>query len=402
MFLIQLILIDNKGVIVNNQKKRKTIGRNIDEDMIAEAIGKIQSSENLVEPSPLNPQKLNVWVDVELPSKDVLSRVRKMKYNARSFRHLNKEAVADILPTIEAAGFNSEKVRAIKVDGIYYLLGGNRRTYAVSLVKNAKLRMLVCNDLTDEEHIHYCQILDLYRGPCVLDQAYSVNEYVSNHFNEHHINPPISLLEKVFNRSSSSIHYLKSYAKITDDLISLFPSLHYIGTGFLREVVKHNDDDYLERVAENFEAIQPNEVYREFLNNIVKKYDRTIPNKVLDDYIVDIKNGASNIDAERVLFDLKVSDPDGFFPDAHDALYKASVRLQKQIIEYIGKDVKSRDETKKPIYEGFFKDIVSEEKAEKKKGIKLKTSKSGISITINENQVDVDTLKAFYDLLNRE
>jgi len=338
-----------------NTKKRKVVGRDISDDMIAKAINS-GSSENVIEKSPVHKNKTIVWEPLTLPSKDLLSKVRKMRYNKRSFKDLNESAVSDILPSIRKSKCNSVAVKAVYINGFYYILGGTRRAFAVSLVEDAELKLYVCNTLDEEEIAYFCDVLDKYRTPSVLDEAYAMEEFIKDYESEHGKKPSIDLLKKAFDYGKTSIHNLKNYAKLPKEIIGLFPSLHYIPPAFLQKLIKHDDDDYLATLAEGFDKI----------------------------------------DSYQYLFS---DDDDNDEINIEEALKAESAKLQEKILKQIKADKDALEGVKQKSYEGFFKDIIDSNETENKKGIKLKTTKNGIAININENQIDDETLQAFLTLL---
>lgn len=335
--------------------KRRVVGRHISDDMITEAINN-SKNDNTIEKSPVHKNKTIVWETITLPSKDLLSKVRKMKYNKRSFKDLNESAVSDILPSIRSAKGNSVAIKAVKVNNLYYILGGTRRTYAVSLVEDAELKLEVCSTLDEAEIAFYCDMLDRHRLPSVLDKAYAMEEFIQEYEIENSKKPSIDFLKATFSYGKTSIHNLKNYAKIPKEIIDLFPALHYIPSEFLKKLAKYDDDDYLVNLAEEFTKINT--------------YESLFSDEEYHDEI-----------------------------SIEDMLKEESKKLQEKILKKIKTDAQVLEGVKKKSYEGFFKDIIESNNTNKREGIELKATKNGVAININENQIDEETLQAFLNLL---
>lgn len=320
-------------------KKRTVIGRKIASSNLDELITK-NNSNNLTERSPFSNKNIE-WERVEIDSADVLDKCIKSIYNKRSFKDLSLASVLDIYHSIKSTGGNTEAVRAELVDGKYEILGGLRRAYTVSLLPTTKLTLIVAKNLTEEERAHFSLVMDEYSEPSYMDKARSISELKQKLEKKNGTELTGLKLSEILGMKKSNVYYALSFANIPDGIIELFPALKFISTPFLRELAKHNKDNYLEKISSAFEAIE-------------------------------IINLTGEETKEQII-------------DIDELLEKKSKKLQRDILNKIKKDNASEE----VVYTGKFKDLIKKNP----NGIKFSTTKNGIKILIDESKVSPDIVE---------
>ncbi|MFY8328216.1 hypothetical protein [Pseudoalteromonas sp. ZZD1] len=329
-----------------SNKKRAVIGRKISNTNLDTLITK-DNSDCLIDSSPIDGRDIK-WEKVTIKSQDVFNKCVKSIYNKRSFDDLSLASVLDIYHSIRSSKGNTEPVRAELVGGKYEILGGLRRAYTVSLLPNTKLSLIVAKDLTEKERAHFARVMDEYAEPSFMDKAKSIQALKTklDRNNEKEISG--LELSDLLGMKKSNVYYALSYANLPKELINLFPALKYIATPLLRELVKHNKDGYLETIAEQFRPIEPVTL-----------------------------TGTETAEEISLL---------------EEELEKSSKNLQKELLAKI-----RADKATAPIsYEGKLKEYAKQDLA----GIKVKPTKSGLSITINESKIDPKILDKFITILN--
>ncbi|MDQ9093890.1 hypothetical protein RC083_20190 [Pseudoalteromonas haloplanktis] len=329
-----------------NNKKRNVIGRKISNTNL-DALITQSASDGLTEQSPIDGRDIK-WERVTIQSHDVFNKCIKSIYNKRSFDDLSLASVLDIYHSIKSSNGNTEPVRAELVNGKYEILGGLRRAYTVSILPNTKLNLIVAKDLTEKERAHFARVMDEYAEPSFMDKAKSIKTLKAKLDSSSDKEITGLELSDILGMKKSNVYYALSYASLPAELIGLFPALKYIATPLLRELVKHNKDGYLESLAQQFPAIKPITL-------------------------------TGNETAEEI-------------NDIEEGLQKSSKKLQVDLLAKIRADKASAPVS----YNGKLKDFANQELA----GIKIKTTKSGLSITINESKVDPKILDKLITVFN--
>lgn len=329
-----------------SNKKRTVIGRKISNTNLDALITK-DNSDALIEHSPIDGRDIK-WERVTIESQDVFNKCVKSIYNKRSFDDLSLASVLDIYHSIRSSNGNTEPVRAELVDGKYEILGGLRRAYTVSILPTTKLSLIVAKDLTEKERAHFARVMDEYAEPSFMDKAKSIKALKTKLDSNNEKEITGLELSDLLGMKKSNVYYALSYANLPKELINLFPALKYVATPLLRELVKFNKDGYLETIAEQFNPIEP----------------VTLTGTETAEEINDIE----------------------------EQLQKYSKKLQSEILAKI-----RADKAPTPVsYDGKLKKVAEQELV----GIKMKTTKSGLSITINESKVDPVILDKLITALN--
>lgn len=329
-----------------NNKKRTVIGRKISNTNLDALITK-DNSDALIEHSPIDGHDIK-WERVTIESQDVFNKCVKSIYNKRSFDDLSLASVLDIYHSIKSSNGNTEPVRAELVDGKYEILGGLRRAYTVSILPNTKLNLIVAKDLTETERAHFARVMDEYAEPSFMDKAKSIKALKTKLDSNNEKEITGLELSDLLGMKKSNVYYALSYANLPKELINLFPALKYVATPLLRELVKYNKDGYLETIADQFTPIEPVTL-------------------------------TGNETAEEISL-------------VEEELEKASKKLQKELLAKI-----RADQVTAPLsYDGKFKDVLDKELS----GVKIKTTKSGLNISINESKVDPVILDKLITALN--
>lgn len=329
-----------------NNKKRAVIGRKISNTNL-DALITSDNSDALIEHSPIDGRDIK-WEKMTIESRDVFNKCVKSIYNKRSFDDLSLASVLDIYHSIKSSNGNTEPVRAELVNGKYEILGGLRRAYTVSILPNTKLNLIVTKDLSEKERAHYARVMDEYAEPSFMDKAKSIKSLKTKLDSSNEKEVTGLELSDLLGMKKSNVYYALSYANLPKELINLFPALKYVATPLLRELVKYNKDGYLETIAEQFNPIEP----------------------------VTLTGNETAEEIGRV----------------EEELEKASKKLQKELLAKI-----RADQAITPIsYDGKFKDLIGKELS----GVKIKTTKSGLNISINESKVDPVILERLIDAMN--
>ncbi|OUS71036.1 hypothetical protein B5G52_12610 [Pseudoalteromonas sp. A601] len=329
-----------------SNKKRTVIGRKISNTNL-DALITHDNSDSLIDSSPIDGRDIK-WERITIESQDVFNKCVKSIYNKRSFDDLSLASVLDIYHSIRSSNGNTEPVRAELVNGKYEILGGLRRAYTVSLLPKTKLSLIVAKDLTEKERAHFARVMDEYAEPSFMDKAKSIQALKTKLDSNNDKEITGLELSDLLGMKKSNVYYALSYANLPKQIINLFPALKYVATPLLRELVKHNKDGYLETIAEQFSPIEPVTL-------------------------------TGNETAEEISL-------------LEEELEKASKNLQKELIAEIRAD-KATD----PIsYDGKFKDVIGKEFT----GVKIKTTKSVLNISIDETRIDPVILERLIDAFN--
>lgn len=312
----------------------------------------LSDGDSYTEESPLVSGKKITWKLKYLDSDEIAEKCNKSLYNQRSFEDLSPSSVIDILPSIASAKGNSEPIKAIEDNGKFTILGGTRRTYAVSLVEDAQLKMLVVkrNDISQEEEAFYSVTMDQYRQPSQMDKAISLKNLIDS------FGPDKSLRQigEQLKMKYATLNYSKSYAEIPLEVREIFPALEYMKTPLLREIVK-------------FKSQYGNDVLLEVIRTIEPVKGIELGKDLTDE------DGAQN-QLESLEKDCKLK----------------SQELVKALKDYAKPDVKKSD------YSGVFEDLVN------KKGRGFKFSAVGndkVRLEISEKELDSNTLDKLKELV---
>ncbi|MDN3380995.1 MULTISPECIES: hypothetical protein [unclassified Pseudoalteromonas] len=329
-----------------SNKKRTVIGRKISNTNLDTLITQ-GNSDSLIDSSPIDGRDIK-WERVTIESQDVFNKCIKSIYNKRSLDDLSLASVLDIYHSIRSSNGNTEPVRAELVDGKYEILGGLRRAYTVSILPNTKLSLIVAKDLTEKERAHFARVMDEYAEPSFMDKAKSIQALKTKLDSNNDKEITGLELSDLLGMKKSNVYYALSYANLPKELINLFPALKYVSTPLLRELVKYNKAGYLEMIAQQFNPIEPVTL-------------------------------TGNETAEEI-------------SEIEEQLQKSSKKLQSELLAKI-----RADHSPIPVnYDGKLKEVANHELT----GIKIKATKSGLNITINESKVDPVILDKLITALN--
>ena len=209
--------------------------------------------------------------------------------NLRNYDRLTLNAVADILPSIEDNGFNSEVATSIEVDGKYLILKGLRRLFSViNAETDCNFRLLVTKKMSEADQLHQARTGDVYDKPSVMDLAYKLKEKKDK------LGIDIRTLAQQEGMANGKVSELISFTQLPKFIISGFPGLRYIKYKWLRFFRKNLDNlDELELVLDDYKSshelpttVEETEVYSQKLYtkfvNYLEKSKKPAPNDKWD------------------------------------------------------------------------------------------------------------------------
>ena len=127
-----------------------------------------------------------------------------------------------------ALGVNNE-------DGRIEILAGLRRSKAVSFIEEGEFVILVCQEMTDEEKLHFAQTSDIYEEPSAIDLGFTIQELMAN---KKANGEKLSQQQagELFGVAEGKVSEVLSFAALPTELFTLYPSLSAIGYKFLRSL----------------------------------------------------------------------------------------------------------------------------------------------------------------------
>lgn len=190
--------------------------------------------------------------EARIKSGDVRSRITKCLYNKRDFSRLTPNSVSDIIPSIKEAKINRTPVVAVKrPDGIFEVITGLRRSYAVSLCEDAELLIHYAESMSDADKQVLCNTSDLYNAPSLIDFGFTLLEYKTSVGAEYSVRKAAS----VFGVDKSYISHAEFGASLPEALLSLYPSLDYISRRFVMKLMELKCDQAT--LVEAIDGLEP-------------------------------------------------------------------------------------------------------------------------------------------------
>lgn len=229
--------------------------------------------------SPLT-GKSYVFKLVEINSSQIKQCAHPSPYNHRSNEFLTLADVSDILPTIKENKCNSQPIRAVGTKYNFNVLEGLRRTYCVSTIKDAMLKVLLTPIMDDVDQKHLASVADIYRKPTTIDIALKIKKHELT-------NKSLSKVAEALNISKTSAFNAKNIIDIPSSLYLLFPGLSYIKTRFLISLKNREDElkEIIPSCTHFSEFLQENErakhINGELLDEAVyKKVSEKVENEI--------------------------------------------------------------------------------------------------------------------------
>lgn len=203
---------------------------------------------------------------IKIPSKDIWNRCQKSAFNRRSRIHLSRASVSDLLEDFEITKTNTIIAYGyLRPDGTIEIIAGTRRAFALSLIDDGELQILISSDLTLIEQQSLAFTADEYKKPSTTDIAFSIQHLVMSHHGKIDKNGnmteqateklpfPEELLDRICSVMNKSRTFVKThyrYSFLPSELYSKFVDVTYIGVRFLNEMLKYRDSECLELVLD--------------------------------------------------------------------------------------------------------------------------------------------------------
>ncbi|WP_111979407.1 hypothetical protein [Algibacillus agarilyticus] len=179
---------------------------------------------------------------ISIPSENVSQVVKKSEFNQRSNEHLTLASVNDIYPGIKDNLSNKEPVKAYGTANGLTLLEGTRRSFCVSHIPGAKLKVWLTASMEAVDEKWFASTADSYDKPTTVDIAMSLKKMNSD--------MKITEIMEHYSISKGTSQNAKDISKMSYDVISLFPAIKYIPIRFLLSLNKV-DIDVLDKVTIN-------------------------------------------------------------------------------------------------------------------------------------------------------
>ncbi|ALU46166.1 hypothetical protein [Pseudoalteromonas rubra] len=200
------------------------------------ALGAVTGNSAITIKSPTTGEDIRFTL-VELDSAQVLEKTVKNQYNKRNDALLTRASLLDILPEIERDKRNTQPAIALQTGDTFNILSGMRRRTAVSLVKDAKLVMLVAKSLSTADQRAFAFTSDVYKEPSFLDLGFTLTQF-KTHMAEQGVSLSTAELAEEFEIATGKASEVMRFAALPNALYRPFPDLSLIQYRFMRQMIK--------------------------------------------------------------------------------------------------------------------------------------------------------------------
>lgn len=229
----------------------------------------IDEDEGIVIAGPVTGKKYRFTL-VSIPSSAISRSASTSTYNGRSTQHHSLASVSDIYPEIKKDKKNSNPIKAYGTKANFKIFEGTRRAYAVSLLEDGHLDILLTPTMDEDDAKAFSQRSDKYSKPTTVDLAFKIKELALEGLS-------IRALAQELDCSKSTAENAKKILTLEESIFKLFPALRFIDVRFLLNLVKIRN----ENVDKFTSAISNVEGFKAFLTEEqLKKYDN---NEVIDE-----------------------------------------------------------------------------------------------------------------------